>query len=278
MKKSYFDGGLLQLIGWTILGAIVTIFTLGICYPWAACMIYRWETQHTVINGKRLYFNGTALQLFGSWIKWWFLTLITAGIYGFWVGIKLKKWIVKHTEFYGEDIIYKEIDWAKEAIQNKHSSPEITRPFPLTSKDLVHAGAMMEYCQCFELENGAPPDLCKKLFSAAECHIGSDKEVVMAFVALMDYTSVYENAGPCACVVSSTKVIIAGESAAKELPIQNVQPARIEATPAMSTIIFTCEGKPVRLGIVEQKAYTIQECFNRSVKACQDELGSAVSV
>ena len=64
-EKSYFDGGLLQLIGWRILGGLVTIFTLGICYPWAFCMIYRWEAKHTVINGHRLKFNGTALQLFG---------------------------------------------------------------------------------------------------------------------------------------------------------------------------------------------------------------------
>ncbi len=32
-RTSFFDGGLLQFIGWTILGFFVTIFTLGICYP-----------------------------------------------------------------------------------------------------------------------------------------------------------------------------------------------------------------------------------------------------
>ena len=98
-EKSYFDGGLLQLIGWQILGALVTMFTLGICYPWAICMIYRWEAKHTVINGRRLKFNGTAMQLFGNWIKWILLTLITFGIYGFWLNIKLMKWKAKHTEF-----------------------------------------------------------------------------------------------------------------------------------------------------------------------------------
>ena len=75
MKKSYFDGGLLQLIGWKILGFLVTFFTLGICYPWSVCMIYGWETKHTVINGKRLGFDGKAIQLFGSWIKW-FLSIV----------------------------------------------------------------------------------------------------------------------------------------------------------------------------------------------------------
>ena len=98
-EKSYFDGGLLQLIGWQILGALVTIFTLGLCYPWAVCMIYRWEAKHTVINGRRLKFNGTAMQLFGNWIKWILLTIITCGIYSFWLNIKLMKWKTKHTEF-----------------------------------------------------------------------------------------------------------------------------------------------------------------------------------
>lgn len=94
---SYFDGGLLQFIGWKLLGGLIIVFTLGICTPWAVCMIYDWETKHTVINGKRLRFDGTAVQLFGNWIKWLLLTIITFGIYGLWVNIAIKKWKTKHT-------------------------------------------------------------------------------------------------------------------------------------------------------------------------------------
>ena len=96
---SYFDGGLFQLLGWYFLGALVTIFTLGICFPWAYCMVYSWEAKHTVICGRRLGFDGTAVGLFGLWIKWFLLIIITFGIYGFWVGISLKKWKTKHTFF-----------------------------------------------------------------------------------------------------------------------------------------------------------------------------------
>lgn len=99
MNESYFDGSLFQLIGWRILGVLVTVFTLGICYPWAFCMVYSWEAKHTVVNGYRLSFDGKAIQLFGLWVKWLFLTIITIGIYSFWVSISLKKWKTKHTHF-----------------------------------------------------------------------------------------------------------------------------------------------------------------------------------
>lgn len=99
--ESHFDGGLLQLIGWTILGALITAISFGILYPWALCMVYGWKINHTVIQGKRLRFNGSAGSLFLNWIKWLLLSIITLGIYGFWVGIALEKWKVKNTTFAG---------------------------------------------------------------------------------------------------------------------------------------------------------------------------------
>ena len=98
-QESYFDGGLLQLIAWKFLGALITVCTFGICYPWALCLVYNWETKHTVVNGHRLRFDGTALGLFGNWIKWALLCIITFGIYSFWLAIALKKWKAKHTHF-----------------------------------------------------------------------------------------------------------------------------------------------------------------------------------
>ena len=98
-KESYFDGGLLQLVGWRLLGIFVTVCSFGICYPWACCMVYGWEIKHTVINGRRLCFTGTATQLFGNWLKWLFFCIITCGIYSLWVRLALKKWKAKHTVF-----------------------------------------------------------------------------------------------------------------------------------------------------------------------------------
>jgi len=97
--ESKFDGGLLSYVGWSILGGLITILTIGIAYPWALCMVYGWRINHTIINRKRLIFNGTGFGLFGLWIKWLLLMIITLGIYSLWIGISLEKWKVKNTTF-----------------------------------------------------------------------------------------------------------------------------------------------------------------------------------
>jgi uncharacterized membrane protein YjgN (DUF898 family) len=99
MKNSEFDGGLLGLIGISILQGILITFTLGLGAPWAVCIRERWVAKHTIIDGRRLTFDGNGGQLFGNYIKWFLLTIVTFGIYGFWLSIKMKQWVVKHTHF-----------------------------------------------------------------------------------------------------------------------------------------------------------------------------------
>lgn len=48
-NESFFDGGLLQLLGWKIVGALISAVTLGICVPWAVCMIENWK-QNTLLS------------------------------------------------------------------------------------------------------------------------------------------------------------------------------------------------------------------------------------
>ena len=74
---SYFDGGLLGFIGWGILAFLVTILTLGIGAPWAACMLYSYQFKHTVYSGRRLKFEGTGGDLFLNCLKWFLLSIVT---------------------------------------------------------------------------------------------------------------------------------------------------------------------------------------------------------
>ena len=98
-QESYFDGGLFQLIGWRIVGFLVTVLTLGICFVFSVVLVERWKAKHTVIDGKRLVFDGRGIQLFGKWLLWLLLTIITLGIYSFWMAIAMRKWVTKHTHF-----------------------------------------------------------------------------------------------------------------------------------------------------------------------------------
>jgi uncharacterized membrane protein YjgN (DUF898 family) len=98
-KLMAFDGGAADYLGTQILAALVTIFTLGICYPFALVLIERWRAKHTVLMGRRLEFTGTGIGLFGLWIKWFFLIVITIGIYGFWVAPRLTNWKTENVRF-----------------------------------------------------------------------------------------------------------------------------------------------------------------------------------
>lgn len=102
-KGSYFDGGYLAYIGYSILVGFVTVITLGIAFPWMCCVLQGWIAKHTVVCGKRQYFDGTGVQLIGKFILWSFLTFITFGIYGFWMALSIRKWLAKHTHFEGEE-------------------------------------------------------------------------------------------------------------------------------------------------------------------------------
>ena len=48
-NDSYFDGGLLQLVGYLILGFLVTVLTVGIYGFWVGIKLKKWKTMHTHI-------------------------------------------------------------------------------------------------------------------------------------------------------------------------------------------------------------------------------------
>ena len=94
-----FDGGAATYFGTALLGALVTIVTLGICYPFSLVLNEKWRAKHSYIEGRQLVFTGTGVGLFGLWIKWFLLIVITLGIYGIWVAPRVAKWKWEHTSF-----------------------------------------------------------------------------------------------------------------------------------------------------------------------------------
>ncbi len=98
-QPSYFDGRTIQLIGWRLLGILLSAITLGIAAPWAECMILRWQAKHTVVEGQRLRFDGKGHQLLGRYLLWGLLILVTFGIYTIFLPVRMRKWQVKHLSF-----------------------------------------------------------------------------------------------------------------------------------------------------------------------------------
>lgn len=92
-----FDGWFGQQALITLLGAVISVLTLGLALPAAATASARWRATHTVLDGRRLTFDGKGAQLFGHYIKWWLLSVVTLGIYAWFIPNRLRAWKAKHT-------------------------------------------------------------------------------------------------------------------------------------------------------------------------------------
>jgi uncharacterized membrane protein YjgN (DUF898 family) len=98
-RQFAFDGGAATYFGTAILAVLITVCTLGICYPFALVLSQRWRAKHSYIDGHHLAFTGSAWSLFGNWIKWLVLCVITLGIYSFWLGPRIARWKWENTCF-----------------------------------------------------------------------------------------------------------------------------------------------------------------------------------
>jgi uncharacterized membrane protein YjgN (DUF898 family) len=94
-----FDGGAGTYLGTGVLALLVTVCTLGICYPWALVLKLRWRAKHSYIDGRRMIFIGSAWGLFGNWVKWFLLCVVTLGIYSLWMVPEINRWVWENTNF-----------------------------------------------------------------------------------------------------------------------------------------------------------------------------------
>ena len=135
--KSKFTGSTFGFIGIYFVAVLLMACTLGIGSPWAMCMVMRWTTSHTIIDGKQLKFDGTGGRFFGAALLWsipafviaglgvyityyvqdiamvWLLTaicLLLFFFYVFWLAIREMKWFTKHTHFVTNEVEEKKED------------------------------------------------------------------------------------------------------------------------------------------------------------------------
>ncbi len=95
-NNSYFDGGILGLIGTNILSTLV-LFVPVVGAAWSQIIRLRWYTKHTVVDSRRLNFEGTVGNLFVKHLIWGLLTVITFGIFAFFLPVKTTRWETEHT-------------------------------------------------------------------------------------------------------------------------------------------------------------------------------------
>lgn len=142
---SYFDGGLLELIGWRILAGLIIGITLGIATPWAQCMLYSYQYKHTVYNGKRLKFEGTGGDLFVNYFKWTFFTIITLGIYLIFVPVRKTQWVTSNLHYEDEQFIKGESFFDGKTIQL------IGVNLLCILLNLISLGILFPFTVCFKL-------------------------------------------------------------------------------------------------------------------------------
>ena len=93
----FYDGGVGERLGTSIIAYLITTFTCGIGRPWGDVMLLKYDSEHTVINGDRLAFSGTGGSFFVQNLIITLLTIITLGIYTPWGVCKINKWVYSNT-------------------------------------------------------------------------------------------------------------------------------------------------------------------------------------
>lgn len=294
-QTSSFDGTLWQMIGWQIACWAITLITFGIAYPWGACLLFRWETEHTTINGKRLKFTGTGGSLFFLYLKLYLglagiliafsvlgilltptgggigaiyaltgtfsvimalFLLVVLCLYGPYVLLRIKRWRVEHTEFLHRD------PPAPSAYGTQYQSAPAPAPssshkkaFDYTARDMAHAEVMTVYVKQFRFDGGEPEQTCRSLFGRVEVALPSDSQVVTAFMAK-------EGSKLCACAVAVSKFIIANDQSTICIPILDISNSSF----TNGTLSVMYDGKYLALSVSNPQIY---EVFRSSLEDCQ---------
>ena len=144
--------------------------------------------------------------------------------------------------------------------------------FTLKSSELTTVNGMLQYCSAFGFCLGASEDLMRFLFSAAEKEVPPDKEVVMDFIALENYTSPRQEGHYCAVVFSATKVIVSGQRGCTVVPVVDI--VGFSCKPGAERAVICMEEKRGLhyFGVEAEKASTICELCIMSLENCKKEI------
>lgn len=155
-----------------------------------------------------------------------------------------------------------------EQSERRTKTEEPIRRLELTSKDLVRAEGMMDYCNFFNFANGAPEELCFRLFKSSEPYISPDQEVVMSFIS----TVTGESGDYRACVFSATKFIIASSGSVDIIPVPEIDGFSMEEKGLISIIKLESRTKIYEFWVEKGTASGLFQTCKKSLIACKEEL------
>ena len=96
-----FRGGLRDCYAVFIPGALLTIITLGLYYPFWWAKMRRYWLSHTHLGDTPFAYDGEGRDLFRSYLVTWLLTVPTLSLIWFWYLGKLMRYDADHTQFAG---------------------------------------------------------------------------------------------------------------------------------------------------------------------------------
>ncbi len=152
------------------------------------------------------------------------------------------------------------------------STQQMTGSLSLTSRDLVHADAMVQYCKHFHFDGGLSDNLSLELFRLAEGRVPPDTEVVMAFVGVKDFTSPTDHGAPCAFAFAVHKLIAAARDTVMEFQTEEISDISLTGNGSMRRLTIRCAGYTYDFGVDGAQANTILDFLSRSKDACMADI------
>lgn len=277
IENSRFDGSAVERAGWLLFCALICGITFGFGIPYCICKLYRWETGHTVVNGRRLSFHGRARDFFLKWIGMEIcvallsvlslllgpFAFILIAFYVSYMWVATRRFLIQNTEIEG--------GWERSWGEQEYPAPQQTyEPFNLKSKDLVTADGMMAYCTHYGFTSGTDYSAWWTMFERVAELVAPDKEVVMSFTG---YREDREGESlPVACAVCNSRVISVWEGGVSEIPVEQVLQVTVRPGAPMHTLEIQHQAGSISFQVSPTKGSLIADCLRRSIAACACEL------
>lgn len=99
VKKSERIGSIISLFFINLAKYFLSIISIGLLNTAYEIHVYKYDIEHTIIDGRKLRFDGKTKDVFKIRIKRLFFGILTLGIYLLFNRFKFKRWLCENTHF-----------------------------------------------------------------------------------------------------------------------------------------------------------------------------------